>query len=70
MINMEIQKPYLLFLGDAHDILAAKVAIGIKQWHPEYWVKSDSVSQTIFRAFGDAVRAHALARTAIREAAE
>ena len=35
---MEIQKPYLLFLGDAHDILAAKVAIGIKQWHPEYCV--------------------------------
>lgn len=35
---MEIQKPYLLFLGDAHDVLAAKVAIGIKQWHPEYCV--------------------------------
>ena len=33
---MEIQKPYLLFLGDAHDPLAAKVAQGIKQWHPEY----------------------------------
>ncbi|WP_372881542.1 N-acetyltransferase DgcN [Psychromonas sp.] len=33
---MEIQKPYLLFLGDAHDPLAAKVALGIKQWHPEY----------------------------------
>ncbi|MFM2481043.1 N-acetyltransferase DgcN [Celerinatantimonas sp. YJH-8] len=35
---MEIQKPYLLFLGDAHDPLAAKVAQGIKQWHPEYCV--------------------------------
>lgn len=35
---MEIQKPYLLFLGDAPDTLAAKVAIGIKQWHPEYCV--------------------------------
>lgn len=33
---MEIQKPYLLFLGDAQDPLAAKVAQGIKQWHPEY----------------------------------
>ncbi|MBX9444833.1 N-acetyltransferase DgcN [Dickeya chrysanthemi] len=33
-----IKKPYLLFLGDAHDQLAAKVAIGIKQWHPEYCV--------------------------------
>ena len=48
---------------------ARAFAVGV-QWHPEYWVKSDSVSQTIFRAFGDAVRAHALARTAIREAAE
>ncbi|WP_350313491.1 DUF1611 domain-containing protein [Dickeya fangzhongdai] len=35
---MNIKKPYLLFLGDAHDQLAAKVAIGIKQWHPEYCV--------------------------------
>lgn len=35
---MDIKKPYLLFLGDAHDTLAAKVAIGIKQWHPEYCV--------------------------------
>ena len=33
---MEIKKPYLLFLGDAHDPLAAKVAQGINQWHPEY----------------------------------
>jgi uncharacterized NAD-dependent epimerase/dehydratase family protein len=33
---MEIQKPYLLFLGDAQDPLAAKVGLGIKQWHPEY----------------------------------
>ncbi|PWI33368.1 DUF1611 domain-containing protein [Vibrio albus] len=35
---MELQKPYLLFLGDAADPLAAKVAQGIKQWHPEYCV--------------------------------
>lgn len=35
---MDIKKPYLLFLGDAHDMLAAKVAIGIKQWHPEYCI--------------------------------
>jgi len=35
---MEIKQPYLLFLGDAHDALAAKVALGIKQWHPEYCV--------------------------------
>ncbi|UWQ99718.1 DUF1611 domain-containing protein [Rhodobacteraceae bacterium S2214] len=30
-----IQTPYLLFLGDAPDQLAAKVAIGIKDWRPE-----------------------------------
>lgn len=33
---MELKKPYLLFLGDAADPLAAKVAQGIKQWHSEY----------------------------------
>ncbi len=30
-----IQTPYLLFLGDAPDGLAAKVAQGIKDWRPE-----------------------------------
>lgn len=30
-----IQTPYLLFLGDAPDRLAAKVAQGIKDWRPE-----------------------------------
>ncbi len=35
---MEIQKPYLLFLADAHDRLAAKVATGIRHWHPEFCV--------------------------------
>ena len=30
-----IQTPYLLFLGDAPDQLAAKVAIGIRDWRPE-----------------------------------
>ncbi len=32
---MEIQQPYLLFLGDAADQLAAKTAQGITQWRPE-----------------------------------
>ncbi|MBF0276925.1 MAG: DUF1611 domain-containing protein [SAR324 cluster bacterium] len=32
---MDIQKPYLLFLGDAADSLAAKVAQGIHDWRPE-----------------------------------
>lgn len=30
-----IEAPYLLFLGDAHDQLAAKVAQGIADWRPE-----------------------------------
>lgn len=33
------------------------------QWHPEYWAETDEASAKIFRAFGDAVRAHAAART-------
>ena len=35
---MSIQTPYLLFLGDAPDPLAAKVAQGIRDWRPEYAV--------------------------------
>ncbi len=33
---MTIETPYLLFLGDAPDPLAAKVAQGIKDWRPEF----------------------------------
>ncbi len=44
-------------------------AVGV-QWHPEYWAKSDGNSAKIFKAFGDAVRAHALARTGLSAAAE
>jgi putative glutamine amidotransferase len=33
-------------------------AVGV-QWHPEYWARSDDASARIFRAFGEAVRAHA-----------
>ncbi len=33
-----IESPYLLFLGDAPDMLAAKVAIGIRDWRPDYAV--------------------------------
>ncbi len=32
---MALKQPYLLFLGDAADSLAAKVAQGIKTWRPE-----------------------------------
>ena len=33
-----IETPYLLFLGDAPDMLAAKVAIGIRDWRPDHAV--------------------------------
>ena len=32
---MKLEKPYLLFVGDAHDELAAKTAIGVLDWCPE-----------------------------------
>lgn len=48
---------------------ARAFAVGV-QWHPEYWVKSDSNSAKIFRAFGDAVRLHAAAKSGARAAAE
>lgn len=40
---------------------APAFAVGV-QWHPEYWVRSDTPSSRLFAAFGDAVRAHAAAR--------
>lgn len=33
---MQLQTPYLLFLGDAPDALAAKVAKGIRDWRPDF----------------------------------
>ena len=33
---MAIEHPYLLFLGDARDQLAAKTANGVRQWRPEW----------------------------------
>lgn len=44
-------------------------AVGV-QWHPEYWVHSDSASFKVFKAFGDAVRLHVTDRTVARAAAE
>ncbi len=35
---IRIPQPYLLFLGDAHDDLAAKTAIGVREWRPELCV--------------------------------
>src|SRR5438034_10146221 len=35
---MDIAKPYLLFLGDVHDQLAAKTAQGVVDWRPEWCV--------------------------------
>lgn len=35
---MEIRNPYLMFLGDAPDQLAAKTANGVKVWRPEWCI--------------------------------
>ncbi|KQP09790.1 EBNA-1 nuclear protein [Methylobacterium sp. Leaf99] len=35
---MQIETPYLMFLGDVPDTLAAKTAYGIKDWRPEWCV--------------------------------
>ena len=35
---MEIRTPYLLFLGDARDQLAAKTANGVRVWRPDWCV--------------------------------
>ncbi|MFZ1682118.1 MAG: gamma-glutamyl-gamma-aminobutyrate hydrolase family protein [Rhizobiaceae bacterium] len=43
---------------------ARAFAVGV-QWHPEYWVKTDSASRKVFEAFGQAVRAHAGRRLAV-----
>ena len=36
MVPIEINHPYLLFLGDAADQLAAKTADGVAHWRPEW----------------------------------
>jgi uncharacterized NAD-dependent epimerase/dehydratase family protein len=36
--TMQIERPYLLFLGDAHDQLAAKTAQGVVDWRPDWCV--------------------------------
>ena len=44
---------------EAVSVIGARAfAVGV-QWHPEYWVGSDEVSNRLFKAFGDAVRAYA-----------
>lgn len=48
---------------------AKAFAVGV-QWHPEYWAKTDDASARIFRAFGDAARAHRAGRLNLRPAAE
>jgi len=37
-VLVELRTPYLLFLGDAHDQLAAKTAAGVAHWRPEWCV--------------------------------
>ena len=35
MNKIELETPYLVFLGDANDLLTAKVAKGVAHWRPE-----------------------------------
>src|SRR4051812_27006797 len=37
-VLVDLKTPYLLFLGDAHDQLAAKTAAGVAHWRPEWCV--------------------------------
>ncbi|WP_370195886.1 MULTISPECIES: gamma-glutamyl-gamma-aminobutyrate hydrolase family protein [Alphaproteobacteria] len=47
---------------EAVSVKGAKAfALGV-QWHPEYWAETDAASTAIFKAFGDACRAHAARR--------
>jgi putative glutamine amidotransferase len=48
---------------------AASFALGV-QWHPEYWVRTDAVSQRLFAAFGSAMRDRPARRGATLSAAE
>jgi len=47
MSNIEIKAPYLMFLGDVYDQLAAKTATGVV-----YWRKDDCIGQVRFEGCG------------------
>jgi putative glutamine amidotransferase len=52
---------------EAVSVIDAKAfAVGV-QWHPEYWAETDKVSNQIFTAFGDAVRAYAAGKYTLPE---
>lgn len=48
---------------------APAFALGV-QWHPEYWVTTDTPSRALFAAFGDAVRKRMAERLGLASAAE
>ena len=58
---MDIQHPYLLFLGDAKDQLAAKTAQGIAHWRPEWCLGQRRLEGCIDRAERSALQS--VART-------
>ena len=48
---------------EAVSVIGAKAfAVGV-QWHPEYWVGKDGPSNALFKAFGEAVRDYAAAKS-------
>ncbi|HEV7249104.1 MAG TPA: gamma-glutamyl-gamma-aminobutyrate hydrolase family protein [Shinella sp.] len=55
---------------EAVSVIGAKAfAVGV-QWHPEYWVGSDQPSNSLFAAFGEAVRDYAAAKQGLAPPAE
>ncbi len=55
---------------EAASVRDARGFVLATQWHPEYWVRTDAPSASIFKAFGDAVREHQAARIGAALAAE
>ncbi|WP_417672190.1 gamma-glutamyl-gamma-aminobutyrate hydrolase family protein [Roseibium sp.] len=49
---------------EAVSVTGSKGYVVATQWHPEYWVASDTPSKKLFQAFGDAARDYAAARKA------
>jgi putative glutamine amidotransferase len=50
---------------EAVSVIGARAfAVGV-QWHPEYWVRTDPVSASLFAAFGDAVRTYAASKALV-----
>ena len=52
-----VQIEYDVELYGAEKKVQLPFVVGV-QWHPEYWVRTDAASASLFRAFGEAVRTY------------